>query len=121
MNDFKEMTQKLENLRKILLVEKDALIKDKVEIIESVLEDKSKLLNELSSYDINSAEIDTNIKNLIFEVIELQKTNQMLTIQALNYQQNLMENIAKVLSKGNTYKKYGLENRDFSTFIDETV
>ncbi|TFZ39904.1 hypothetical protein E4100_06480 [Soehngenia longivitae] len=121
MNSFKEITKILENLKKILLIEKDALINDKANIIESVLDEKTKLINELGLYDITNIETDIEVKNLIFEVLELQKTNQMLTKQALSYQKNLMENIAKVLSKGNTYKKNGLEKQDISTFIDETV
>ncbi|TJX66285.1 hypothetical protein E8P77_08515 [Soehngenia saccharolytica] len=121
MNNFKEMMNTLESLKKILLIEKDALIHDDGGVLESIIEEKTKKLDELNLLDMNNIDINENMRKLFAEVIELQKTNQMLTEQALSYEKNIMESIAKVLSKGNTYKKNGLEKNDLSTFIDQTV
>ncbi|MDG2830090.1 hypothetical protein P7M08_24350 [Vibrio parahaemolyticus] len=121
MGNKKDLIKTLDKLKNILNIEKDALILNKTEIIETILGEKVKVIDNLNSFYLNTIEIDEDIKKSFSESIEMQKTNQMLTEQAISYQKNLMESIAKVLSKGNTYKKNGIENNDVSTFIDQNA
>jgi len=111
----------LKNLKKILIVEKDALIQNKGDIIEEIVQKKETMLEKMETAEINEKDQE-DILGLISEIKELQETNAMLTQQAMNYANTFIAAFQKEAQKQATYSKEGQYEKKQSTgLLDQSL
>lgn len=106
----------LENLKDILLDEKEALIQNKGEIIEEIVHKKELILTEVEEAKIDD-ENREQLVLLVVEIKELQETNAMLTQQAMEYANTFISAFQKEAQKKSTYSKEGGYETNKSTGI----
>ena len=113
----------LKKLLGILEDEKTALINNDGIKVAQLVEEKIDIILEIEQLDIENSLSDPRVIDLVDQIGELQKTNLLLTKQALKYQQVMMESIAKNLSnKSGTYQQKGSQNKEQSiSFVDQSV
>lgn len=106
----------LENLKEILIEEKEALIQNKGHIIEEIVIKKGQIIEEVDAAEIDDIDRDEML-GLIQEIKELQKTNAMLTQQAMEYANTFISAFQKEAQKKSTYSKEGRYEKNKSTGI----
>lgn len=122
---MKKQTQPLETLKKfknLLIEEKEALIKnDSVKVI-SVLAEKESFMEILPTLDPKGLNKE-DLSGIVEEIKQLQETNLLLTKQALQYQEKMMEAITdSAKTSGSTYSKNGQYSAEKqSSIIDQSL
>lgn len=115
------MLETLKTLKKILEEEKQILINNEGKEIEQIVSKKEaiiKILEEAEIEDNNKQEI----RDLVNEIQELQKTNAMLTQQAMNYSEVFLSAFQKEAQKNTTYSKKGsFEKTENSSILDQSL
>lgn len=106
----------LEDLKTLLLEEKEALIQNKGQIIEEIVRKKGQIIEEVDAAEIADQDRDEMLV-LIREIKELQETNAMLTEQALNYANTFVSAFQNEAQKQTTYSKEGQYEKKQSTGI----
>lgn len=110
------LKENLGKLYKILQTENVALINNKGEEIEKIVEIKEQLAKELEAHNINEIDqVDEETLSLIKEIINLQETNLMLTQQAMSYTNTFLSALQKEAQKNITYSEKGNTKEDGSS------
>lgn len=87
--------------------EKEALIHNEGAVIQSIVAEKQGFIEWFPTFNFQQ-EADNEIEALVYTIRHLQETNLLLTKQALNYQDAVMEALSKSVNKaGKTYSKSG--------------
>lgn len=87
--------------------EKEALIHNEGATIQSIVGEKQSFIEWFPTFNFQQ-EADNEIEALVYTIRHLQETNLLLTKQALNYQDAVMEALSKSVNKaGKTYSKSG--------------
>lgn len=111
----------LEQLKEILLKEKDALIKNESKVILDLVSKKETLIGQLENVEIEIDQKD-EVQKRVAEIRELQETNAMLTEQAMNYAYTFIDAFQKEAQKSSTYSKEGsLKNSKNSGILDQSL
>lgn len=123
MNSRQELVNNLKSILGLLQEEKDALIHNDGNRITEIVESKKSCIEKLASLKGFSIEDDKEIMTIIEQMNELQEVNLLLTKQALGFQNNLLESMAKNLqSSANTYSPKGsYESKNTINLIDQSV
>lgn len=122
---MKKQTQAIDLLKKfktLLLEEKEALIKDDSAKVMSVIAEKEAFIDILPTLGTKGEEKE-DLSILVEEIKQLQKTNLLLTEQALQYQKKMMEAITdSAKTSGSTYSKNGQYSAEKeSSIIDQSL
>lgn len=116
----KEFYRQLSQFKRLLLKEKQALIKNEGQKVADLLPQKEKYLPSLQTY---AGPLGEQTKSLLREIKELQETNLLLTKQALSFGENLMKSIRTNLKsdQANVYQdqkwKNPYQQRPTSSYI----
>lgn len=105
----KEMTalETLLKFKKVLIDEKEALIKNDSAKVKALVEQKQLFLDSLPTL-ITEGLTKADLIEVVEDIKNLQETNLTLAKQALQYQETMMEAITKGVNKGgSTYSKQG--------------
>ena len=105
----KEMTalETLLKFKKVLIDEKEALIKNDSAKVKALVEQKKLFLDSLPTL-ITEGLTKADLIEVVEDIKNLQETNLTLAKQALQYQETMMEAITKGVNKGgSTYSKQG--------------
>lgn len=107
MKSSTNLKETLQQFLALLKVEKTALIKNDGQQIEEIVKEKQsflKMMQELDPSDMTEQEVVEDVR----KIQELQETNLMLTKQALQFQEGVLDAISKTAKKsGHTYSKKG--------------
>ena len=91
----------------LLELEKEALIHNQGATIQSVIAEKQGFIEWFPTFDFQQG-TDNEVEALVDTIRQLQETNLLLTKQALDYQEAVMEALSKGVKKaGKTYSKSG--------------
>src|SRR5690554_6732865 len=111
----------LKQLKDILLEEKEALIKNESKVIQELVNQKIALIEALENADAEEADTE-EVRPLVTEIQTLQKTNAMLTEQAMNYTNTFIDAFQKEAQKSSTYSKEGsLKNSKNTGILDQSL
>lgn len=116
----KEFYRQLSQFKRLLVKEKQALIKNENQKVADLLPQKEKYLPSLQNY---AGPLGEQTKLLLKEIKELQETNLLLTKQALSFGENLMKSIRTNLKsdQANVYqdqkRKNPYQQRPTSSYI----
>lgn len=111
----------LKQLKKILLEEKEALIKNEGKVIQELVTKKEVLIEMFEKVEINNDDKD-EIRHLVTEIQSLQETNAILTQQAMNYASTFINAFQKEAQKSSTYSKEGNLNVSKNTsLLDQSL
>lgn len=87
--------------------EKEALIHNEGATIQSIVAEKHVFIEWFPTFNFQQ-EADNEVEALVDTIRHLQETNLLLTKQALDYQEAVMEALSKGVKKaGKTYSKSG--------------
>lgn len=111
----------LEELKMILLEEKEALIQQENNKITEIVARKEAIVEKMEK-----AELDENEKEAVHalakEVKDLQETNAILTQKAMNYTEVFLSAFQKEAQKNNTYSKQGnLKKAGNTGILDQSL
>lgn len=110
----------LEQLKDILLVEKQALIDNDGKKISEIVEMKLELSNQLENTKAN--DLEEEIKERVIEIKELQETNALLTEQALSYTETFLSSLQNAAQKSTTYSNEGkMETEKRIDILDQSL
>lgn len=124
MQEILLLKKQLNKLADLLKEEKEALKVNDGSKVTEIVEQKMSLVEDLEKIDLSSISTDDVTARLVKEIQDLQETNLLLTKQALNFNDNLMQAIVSNIGKtGNTYSNNGgyTKQQDPSGFIDQKV
>lgn len=123
MTRIGELLILLKELKTLLFDEKEALLKNDGDRIAEIVEIKIELLEEVKKFKDIDASRDEKLLELVEEINSIQKTNLLLTQQAIGYQEMLIESIAKNAKNfSNTYSsKGGYDTNKNINFIDHSI
>ena len=112
----------LTNFKNILIEEKEALIKNDSAKVISVIAEKETFMEILPTLDTKGLNKE-DLSRIVEEIKQLQETNLVLTKQALQYQEKMMEAITDSAKKsGSTYSKNGQYSAEKqSSIIDQSL
>ncbi|MGX7393791.1 flagellar motor switch protein [Carnobacterium mobile] len=122
MNAQQEVFDTLKEFKQVLLAEREALIKNDSTKVVELVEKKQLFLEKLP--ELNPAGLKKeDLTGLAEEIKQLQQTNLLLTQQALQYQETVMEAITKgVKNSSTTYSKKGnYTAADQASLIDQSL
>lgn len=122
---MKKQNHPIEVLKKFktaLLKEKEALIKNDSAQVVAIIAEKENFMEILPILDpigLNKEELS----KIVEEIKQLQETNLLLTKQALQYQEKMMEAITdSAKTSGSTYSKNGQYSAEKeSSIIDQSL
>jgi len=123
MNESKKLAGILKELIKLLNLEKEVLIKSDAMALVSIVERKSLLIGQIKAFRGMDFSGNEEIQEMIRAMKNLQETNQILTSQALSYQNEILKALAKTnTSKHNTYSANGQMNSQKEvSIVDQSV
>lgn len=111
----------LNELKDILLEEKDVLIQQDGSKIQDILARKEAIVEKMEQAEVNDME-KVAIHTLAKEVKDLQETNEMLTKQAMNYNEVFLTALQKEAKKNNTYSNKGeVKKANRSGILDQSL
>lgn len=122
---MKTQTQVIETLKKfkrVLLEEKEALIKNDSAKVVAVIAEKETFMEVLPTLNSTGLKKE-DLSGIVMEIKNLQETNLLLTQQALQYQEKMMEAITdSAKTSGSTYAKNGHYSAEKqATIIDQSL
>lgn len=119
----KSLKHTLNQLLKILQLEKEALIQNEAAKIENLVSEKEALVEAFEDYDLEEInQEDQELISLIGEIREKQETNLLLTKQAMNYADKFISAFQKEASKDLTYSKEGKDhNSGKSSILNQSL
>ncbi|MGB4589271.1 MAG: hypothetical protein WBI17_08575 [Clostridiaceae bacterium] len=123
MNESRKLGGILKALTKVLTLEKEVLIKNDAVTLISIVEQKNLLINEMEAFQGIDFSENEEIRKMISSMANLQETNQLLTKQALSFQNEILKALAKTnTSKHNTYSASGqLSAQKEVSIVDQSV
>lgn len=111
----------LNELKEVLLEEKNALIQNENNKIQEIVGEKEALIEALEQAEV-AEENKEEVRIRVYEIQELQKTNAMLTEQAMNYASVFISAFQKEAQKNTTYSKEGsYEKAESSKLLDQSL
>lgn len=123
MNDTKILQGALKNLLKILKEEKEVLLKNDALSLEKIVTRKNEMVAIIREEQEKGVLADEAVRSYAMEIEKLQEVNQLLTRQALSFQEEIFKALSKNTAvKHNTYSKEGSMNRTKEvSIIDQSV
>lgn len=111
----------LEELKDILLEEKEALINQENETIIEMIARKEAIIEKMETANLNEDK-KAEVNELAKEVKNLQETNTLLTEQAMQYNETFLKAFQKEAQKNNTYSKEGnMKKPGSSGILDQSL
>lgn len=111
----------LEELKTILLEEKEALIQGQTDKVIEMIVKKEAIIEKLESAELIEKEKEA-VHTLAKSVKDLQETNKMLTEQAMQYNEAFLAAFQKEAQKNNTYSKEGnIKKSGSSGILDQSL
>lgn len=122
---MKKQPQVIETLKKfkqVLIEEKEALIKNDSAKVVTVIAEKEKFIEVLPTLNMTGLKKE-DLSGIVTEIKNLQETNLLLTQQAVQYQEKMMEAItSSVKTSSSTYSKNGsFSDEKQATIIDQSL
>ncbi|WP_192986227.1 flagellar motor switch protein [Carnobacterium mobile] len=122
---MKKQPQVIETLKKfkqVLIEEKEALIKNDSAKVVAVIAEKETFMEVLPTLDMTGLKKE-DLSGIVTEIKNLQETNLLLTQQAVQYQEKMMEAItSSVKTSSSTYSKNGSYSAEKqATIIDQSL
>lgn len=114
----KEFVKHLEAIIKLLKEEKKLLVENKGQALMEIIDRKYIYINDLEKFKGIDLE-DEKIMDLIGEIDSLQELNLLLTRQALSFQENFLQSLAKQTKNSNTYSNAGSYDKSSNMNIIE--
>lgn len=123
MNDTKRLQGTLKELLKILKEEKEVLLKNDAASLEKIVTRKNEMVAIIREEQEKGVLADEAVRSYALEIEKLQEVNQLLTRQALSFQEEIFKALSKNTAvKHNTYSKEGSMNRTKEvSIIDQSV
>lgn len=123
MNDTKRLQGTLKELLKILKEEKEVLVKNDALSLEKIVARKNEIVTIIREEQEKGVLPDEAVRSYAMEIEKLQEVNQLLTRQALSFQEEIFKALSKNTAvKHNTYSKEGSMNRTKEvSIIDQSV
>lgn len=123
MNDTKRLQGTLKELLKILKEEKEVLLKNDAASLEKIVTRKNEMVAIIREEQEKGVLPDEAVRSYAMEIEKLQEVNQLLTRQALSFQEEIFKALSKNTAvKHNTYSKEGSMNRTKEvSIIDQSV
>ena len=123
MNDTKRLQGTLKELLKILKEEKEVLVKNDALSLEKIVVRKNEIVTIIREEQEKGVLPDEAVRSYAMEIEKLQEVNQLLTRQALSFQEEIFKALSKNTAvKHNTYSKEGSMNRTKEvSIIDQSV
>lgn len=123
MSDTKRLQGALKDLLKILKEEKEVLVKNDALSLEKIVSRKNEIVTIIREEQEKGVLPDEAVRSYAMEIEKLQEVNQLLTRQALSFQEEIFKALSKNTAvKHNTYSKEGSMNRTKEvSIIDQSV
>ena len=123
MSDTKRLQGTLKELLKILKEEKEVLVKNDALSLEKIVARKNEMVAIIREEQEKGVLPDEAVRSYAMEIEKLQEVNQLLTRQALSFQEEIFKALSKNTAvKHNTYSKEGSMNRTKEvSIIDQSV
>ena len=123
MSDTKRLQGALKDLLKILKEEKEVLVKNDALSLEKIFARKNEIVTIIREEQEKGVLPDEAVRSYAMEIEKLQEVNQLLTRQALSFQEEIFKALSKNTAvKHNTYSKEGSMNRTKEvSIIDQSV
>ncbi len=123
MSDTKRLQGALKDLLKILKEEKEVLVKNDALSLEKIVARKNEIVTIIREEQEKGVLPDEAVRSYALEIEKLQEVNQLLTRQALSFQEEIFKALSKNTAvKHNTYSKEGSMNRTKEvSIIDQSV
>ena len=123
MNDTKRLQGALKELVKLLQEEKAVLLRNDAAALEKIVAGKNELIPVIRGEQEKGIVPDEAVRAYAQEIEKLQEVNQLLTKQALSFQEEIFKALSKNTAvKHNTYSKEGSLNRTKEvSIIDQSV
>lgn len=123
MNDTKRLQGALKELMKLLQEEKAVLLQNDAAALEKIVAGKNELIPVIREEQEKGIVPDEAVRAYAQEIEKLQEVNQLLTKQALSFQEEIFKALSKNTAvKHNTYSKEGSLNRTKEvSIIDQSV
>lgn len=123
MSDTKRLQEALKELLKILKEEKEVLLKNDAASLEKIVARKNEIVTIIREEQGKGVLPDEAVRSYAMEIEKLQEVNQLLTRQALSFQEEIFKALSKNTAvKHNTYSKEGSMNRTKEvSIIDQSV
>lgn len=123
MNDTKRLQGALKELVKLLQEEKAVLLRNDAAALEKIVAGKNELIPVIREEQEKGIVPDEAVRAYAQEIEKLQEVNQLLTKQALSFQEEIFKALSKNTAvKHNTYSKEGSLNRTKEvSIIDQSV
>lgn len=123
MSKAQKERELLNEFIKLLQIEKEVLIKNDAAKLAEIVEQKQNYLVSFESLTIETIQKE-ELTAIFAEIENLQRTNLLLTKQALDFQQTVMDAFSKGMQKGKTtYSKKGIYDNagDQASVINQSV
>lgn len=122
MNAQQEVFNTLKEFKRVLLAEKEALIRNDSAKVVAVIAEKENFMEVLPTLDTSGLKKE-DLSGIVTEIKNLQETNLLLTQQAVQYQEKMMEAITNSVKTSNTtYSKSGSYSAEKqATIIDQSL
>ncbi|WP_279282589.1 hypothetical protein [Enterococcus gallinarum] len=115
----REFERQLQRFFRLLVKEKEYLIKDQGEKLIELVEKKEGFVPVIESYEGN---LTDKCRELIQQIQRQQQENLLLTEQALSYQKTLMDAVKdNIQPAANTYSKYTEKATVQTAIIDQKI
>lgn len=123
MSDTKRLQGALKDLLKILKEEKEVLVKNDALSLEKIVARKNEIVTIIREEQEKGVLPNEAVRSYAMEIEKLQEVNQLLTRQALSFQEEIFKALSKNTAvKHNTYSKEGSMNRTKEvSIIDQSV
>ncbi|MBO1265347.1 hypothetical protein J3A84_09925 [Proteiniclasticum sp. SCR006] len=123
MNDTRRLQDALRELIKVLNEEKSVLLRNDAVSLEMIVEKKNAIIPVILEEQKKGVVADESVKVYALEIEKLQEVNQLLTRQALSFQEEIYKALSKNTSaKYKTYSKAGgMNNAKEVSIIDQSV
>lgn len=122
MNAQQKVFGSLKEFKQVLIEEKEALIKNDSAKVVAVIAEKETFMEVLPTLDMSGLKKE-DLSGIVTEIKNLQETNLLLTQQAVQYQEKMMEAITNSVKTSNTtYSKSGSYSAEKqATIIDQSL
>src|SRR5699024_701005 len=111
----------LTELKNILIEEKELLINNENKDLQKIVSRKEHIIDQLETAEIKK-DNKKEIHILIEEIKELQKTNAMITEQAMSFVAFFLSAFQKEAQKNSTYSKEGsFEQIENTSILDQSL
>ncbi|MDZ7835740.1 MAG: flagellar export chaperone FlgN [Alkalibacterium sp.] len=111
----------MEQLKSLLLKEKDVLIANQGAKLIEIIQEKEDIMLRLAAFDEKDVEM-AKLDVLSREIKQLQETNLVLTEQSMQFTDTMLNYIKKAANENKTYSKKGTyEKSKKSTLLDQSL